>query len=293
MRFQLLLSALLLPASLAAQTTATRSLSLNPDAAVKVHNMTGPVVVHAWAEDSIRVNSTGNSGRLFIGGSRRGVKLGYETPADVKGASGRLEIWLPATARLWVMTAAGAVTISGLTGTVEVTSTSGDISITGTPREVRAESMDGAVTLDVRSTWVRSRTASGAINLTGSAGNVVAESVSGDVEVEMLDVRRARLESVTGDIRWLGTLDDDASLDVETHAGAIEVRLEPALTVQLDVNAYQSTIRNNYAASATVSSTGGQGSELHYTRGDAGADVTVRTFKGTVLLAPREDMASQ
>ncbi|MGH7656609.1 MAG: DUF4097 family beta strand repeat-containing protein [Gemmatimonadales bacterium] len=292
MRFQLLLSALLLPASLAAQATATRSLPLNADAAVKIHNMTGPVVVHAWAEDSIKVNSTGNRGRLFMGGSRRGVKLGYETPPDVKG-SGSLEIWLPATARLWVMTAAGRVTISGMNGTVEVASTSGDISITGAPREVRAESMDGKVTLDVRSTWVRSRTASGAINLTGSAGNVVAESVSGDVEVAMLGVRRARLESVTGDIRWLGTLDDDASLDVETHAGAIEVRLEPALTMQLDVNAYQSAIRNDYAASATISSTGGQGSELHYTRGDSGADVTVRTFKGTVLLAPRKDMASQ
>lgn len=274
-----------LPGALAAQGPVTRAQGLDPDAAVKVHNMTGPVTIHGWNRDSIMVRTVEGGGRFFMGGGRKGVKLGLETPPGAPASSeGTVEVWLPAGARLWVITAEGRVDVEGMTGMVDVASTAGPVAVRGTMRELKVVTMDGDVAIDARSPWMRAKTASGAIRITGAGEDVAAESVSGSLVVEGRDVRRARFETVTGDVAWRGTLLRDGSLELETHAGSVELRLPAGMPAEVDANSYRGTIRDNWAGRRPVATADGLGQELHVMQGDGSARISVRTFKGTITI---------
>jgi DUF4097 and DUF4098 domain-containing protein YvlB len=211
------------------------------------------------------------------------VKLGIETPPGAPTTSeGTVEVWLPAGARIWVITAEGRVDVEGMTGMVDVASTAGPVAVRGTMRELKVQTMDGDVALDAESPWLRAKTASGTIRINGAGEDLAAESVSGSIVVEGRDVRRARFETVTGDVAWRGSLRRDGALELETHAGNVELRLPSGMSAELDANSYRGTIRDNWAGRKPTATADGLGHELHVTLGDGSARISVRTFKGTI-----------
>ena len=287
MRLTPALLCLLVPTVLAAQGPVVRNQGLDADAAVKIHNMTGPVTIHGWSRDSIMVRAVEGDGRFFMGGGRKGVKLGLDMPPGTAASrEGTVEVWLPAGARLWVITAEGRVEVAGMTGMVDVASTAGPVAVRGVLRELKVETMDGDIALDAQSPWMRAKTASGSIRISGAGEDVAAESVSGSIVVDGKNVRRARFETVTGDVAWRGSLLRDGSLELETHAGGVELRLPAGLAAEVDANSYRGVIRDSWAGRKPVASADGLGQELHMTQGDGSARISVRTFKGTITLLP-------
>ena len=287
-----LAAALLAPADAAAQSrTSRRAYPLDPDGSVRVYLLGGDVRVVGGAWDSVVVVATVPAGQaLHGGGGARGVKVGvWDEGATGPVAPSRLELRVPARSRVWVKVGQSAdVDASGITGGLDVNIVAGRVRVRGAPRELNVEAMDGSVEITGAPPWLRAKTASGAITLVGGGEDVALTSVSGAVRVGGGRVTRGRFESVTGDVRFDGTADPAGALTFDTHSGTTELRLPRDASAEIEVTTILGTIVNALSDARPVAGRERRGRALSFAVGDApGAAITVRSFKGRVLLRAR------
>jgi DUF4097 and DUF4098 domain-containing protein YvlB len=196
----------------------------------------------------------------------------------------QLELFVPARSHVAIKTATATASVTGVTGGVDVASSTGAIEVSGSPREVIAESLSGRVTTDVRSRVARIRTASGVVTMRGAVTDASVVTVSGPVLVETGDIERGRFESIDGDIRFRGDVVRLASLDFVNHAGAIELILPPQVGAEISVSTFEGTTENALGVTPHRVVTKGKGTEETFTLAGGGAYITIRSFKGAVIL---------
>ena len=277
------------PAS--AQQRIQRALPLAADASVRIALMNGSLRIVGWGKDSLSVTGTAPRGQPFhIGGSGRAVKMGVWDDVEGKGGGGgaaRLEVHLPERARVWVKTGPNAeVDVAAVTGGLDLNIVGGRIRVTGSPREVNAEAMDGSVEIDASATWLRAKTASGPIVVRGSAEDVGLSTVSGSIAFTGDRVERGRFESVTGNIHFRGAPARSGALHFDSHSGTIDVQLPATAGLDIQVTSISGSVENRLNSRKPITARDGRGRELAMLMGDGAARVTIRTFKGAVLLRP-------
>lgn len=279
----------LAPAMASAQMPVERRAALGADAAVRIQNMTGSVRVLGWDHDSIAVSGTiteTKTAQFLFHASGAGAKLGVWDEAGETPDASDLEVRVPKGAVVWVKTGSAAVTVSGVTGSLDVYSVSGSIAISGTPREVRAESLSGEVRIEADTRMAQAKTATADITLRGAIDDATASTVSGALTLD-LRTRSGRFESVDGDILWDGgAVDGRTTLDFVTHAGAVELRMPADAVADFVVGTYEGGFDDRLGVTARRTGSSLKGTELRFQLGarDAGGQVTVRSFKGRVLL---------
>ena len=288
----LALAALWAPAVAQGQFQVNRRIAIAPDASIRVLNLVGSIRVIGWDHDSLAV--TGSlppyAGKMFyFGGAGRAAKLGVDAPDGAEPPAGsNLMVYVPRGAKLWIKAATADIDVSGFHGSLDLYSVSGVIRVAGAPAQVYAESMDGRVEITGPATWVRAKTASGPITLRGGGEDVAATTVGGTITVDSARITRGRFESVTGDIRFDGDLDRGASVTFESHSGAIELRLPGTVSADFRINEFQGEIVNGLSRDRPRSLRERGGRELTFTVGQGGADVSIRSFKGAILLRKRQ-----
>lgn len=276
--------ALAAPGGLRAQEPISVRRPIAPDASIRIHNLVGSTRVIGWDRDSIAVTGSAG-GRFYFGASARDAKLGVELPLDEASASpSTLEVRVPRGARVWVKSASAEIEVSEVAGSLDLNSVSGAIRVSGEPREVAVESMDGAVEIAATATWVRAKSASGNLTLRGRAEDVTLSTVSGALTVEGGPFERGRYESVVGDIRFAGQVTPSGSLHFESHSGRIELRVPAAVPLDVEVTTFEGEIRNGLSPSAPRPGRDLRGRELAFATGPGGARITIRNFKGSVVL---------
>jgi hypothetical protein len=263
-----------------------RRMAVNEDVSIRVHNMTGSIRVEAWDRDSLAVTGTysgGTATRFYIGGSPHAAKMGIEGPLDLDQPPAHLYIRVPARAKVWVKSAGANITLTGLSGGIDAISTSGNIRFEGDPDQLNLETMDGNIDVTAGGTWIRAKTASGTITIRGPGEDVGATTVSGDISVLGAGMRRSRMESVSGNIGFSGWLTADGSLTAESHSGTIDVLLPSDIAGEFELSSYHGTIRNEFRP--FVPRSGRTGGEQSFANGEGGgAQVSIRTFKGAIVL---------
>lgn len=289
---ELVLSALilgLLPSAAVAQAgeqRIERRIPVDPDVSIRIHNMTGSVRIEAWNRDTLAISGTvtgGAANRFFFGGSRRAAKMGVEGPLELDQAPAHLYLRVPARARVWVKSATANITLNGLRGGVDAFSSSGNIRFEGEPDQLNVETMDGNIEVTAGGTWIRAKTASGTIAIRGPGEDVGATTVSGSISLLAAGMRRARMESVTGDLNFSGWLARDGALTIENHSGTIDVVLPSDISADFELSSYHGTIRNEFRAYNPTP--GRAGAEQVFTNGDGGgANISVKSFKGSIVL---------
>jgi len=112
---------LVVSSPLAAQKKVERKIPLGMEAALRIVNMVGSVVVHGWNKDTLMVRGTLGSGdSFFMGGGYTGAKMFVESANDRDPKPARLEVWVPARARGWVKTATASIDVSDVTGGLDL-----------------------------------------------------------------------------------------------------------------------------------------------------------------------------
>lgn len=284
----LLVGGLLAPAALAQSpdTRLDRRMAVDPDVSIRIHNMNGSVRIEAWNRDTLAISGTvsdGASNRFFFGGTRRAAKMGVEGQLELDQAPAHLYLRVPARAKVWVKSASANIVLTGLQGGVDAFSTSGNIRFEGEPDQLNLETMDGNIEITAGGTWIRARTASGSITIRGPGEDVGATTVSGSINVLGAGMRRARMESVTGDLSFSGWLTRDGALTMENHSGTIDILLPHDVLADFDLSSYHGTIRNELRPYQPVP--GRAGAEQVFSNGGGGgADISVKTFKGSIVL---------
>ncbi len=272
-----------LPAALAAQQGVARGMAVDADASIRIVNLTGRTVVRGWDADSVAVSGTLAPGgaSFYLGGGRRGVKVGVEAAAGAAPGGSVLEVRVPRGARVWVKAATADIAMEGVTGEVDVASVSGMVAVAGSPALLTAESMDGDVDVTAKARVTRVRTAGGDVTLRGAAGDVSVTSVSGTIRLLESDIAAGRVESVSGAVTFRGAIARGGTLDLQTHDAPIEVTLAQGQGAVVDVSAFGGTISN---AIPGVAGQASKGKPTRYEIGNRDATISVRSLKGGVRL---------
>jgi hypothetical protein len=274
-----------LPSTLVAQKKLERKLPLGMEAAIRISNMVGSVVVHGWAKDTVFARATLATGEeLKMGGTYNGVKIFVESSDERDPKPTRLEVWVPSRVRLWVKTATAAIDVSGVDGGLDLYVVSGTIDVAGNPRELNAEAIDGDIHIVASTPWVRAKSASGNVTFQGSSADASFSTVSGAVKVGGGTFERAKLETVTGDIGFSGNFERGGAFDFDTHSGAIDITMPDRAGASFTVVSIAGKIQNNLSKTSPVSGRFGRGQELNTDVNGGGPQVSVRTFKGPVTL---------
>ncbi len=263
---------------------------------VRIMNPFGRVRVIGWDADSLAVSGrlAPGAGRFYAAGDARVRKLGVDVPADERDTGpAELEVRVPRRASVWVKSATADIEVVGVDGTLDLNSVSGAIHVLGTPQDVTAETMDGAVEIAGGTGRTRVKTVSGGILLRGASADLGASTLSGTIVVRAAGwqrggtgVQRGKFESVTGDIRFEGELGRGGVVELESQSGKVTVRVPPPPTTvaDFDLLTIGGTITNTLTPAAPRRRAAGVGQELGFSTGSGGAQVTVRSFKGTILL---------
>ena len=273
------------PLQLHAQKKVERKLPLGMNGALRIHNMVGSVVVHGWNRDTVLVRGTIASGdQFYMGGSYTGAKMFVESANERNPKPTRLEVWVPAGVRLWVKTATANIDVTDVSGGLDLYVVSGTIDVTGNPSELNAEAIDGDIHVTGSPSWLRAKTATGAVTFQGTSADAALSTVSGPIKVNGGTFERAKLETVTGPITFSGQLNRAGVFDFDTHSGTIDIAMPDNTDATLSVVTIAGSITNKISRLAPVGGRFGRGAELGMDVGRGGAKVSVRTFKGQVVV---------
>jgi hypothetical protein len=292
-------NSLLLAAVLAALATpaaaqqVNRGFPLDRDAAFRILNLAGSITVRGWDRDSVAItgNVPAGEGMFYAGGRGSGAKMGVE-PRGATPPRAELHVMVPRNARVWIKTDEAVVDVAGVAGQVDVYSVGGRVQVAGPVRTLSVETMDGAVTAEGDMTWVRLRSAGGAVRFLGSADDLVASSVSGAVAVDARRLGRARIETVTGSVRLAAAPERSGTISVETHAGPAEILLPPGAAAVFELSTLGGTITNRLTSAKPGPGPGGRGQASSFGTDASGAVVTVRSFKGDIIVGRAEGLAA-
>lgn len=289
MPYRLALLLLVLPATELPAQAVTRRIAVSSDVAVRIIDVVGTVNLVGWDRDSLVATGSLPAGvTLYVGGKGGSAKVAFEGPVDSAATTGTvtLEVRVPRRARVSIRGVAVSVDASGLDGELTFTSARGRLHLEGAPRRVTAETLDGNIEIvgPVASTSVR--TASGAITLRGSTGDLVASSVSGAIRIGGARVTEARLETVSGEISWKGSIAQAGGLEVQTMTGDIELRLPVELGADLELTAPPGAVTSEWPLTRPAA----KGAPIRTSIGDGGASVIARTFKGKISLVKQPEV---
>jgi hypothetical protein len=259
---------------------------------VRIHNMVGSVRVIGWDRDSIVVTGTVQESpteRFIFHVGEGGAKMGVWDAGNVKLRPSHLEIRVPSASTVWVKAAGSDITVEGVTGSLDLYAVSGRIEVTGSPSEIRAESMSGELHIDTHSRSVHAKTATASITLRGQLNDLTATTVSGDIAVVDASLQRGRFEAINGDIRFSGSVDANTTLDFITHGGAVELAVPRDASAEFLIATFEGGFEDRFGVRTTATGSQLKGREIRFRLGDSGigGQVSVRSFKGRVLLEAR------
>jgi hypothetical protein len=280
-------------APIAAQQKIAHRFAVTPTASIRIFGDVGSLRIVGWDRDSVVLTGTLPTGARMdasrggqSGKPATGMKIYVEVPR-APAPDAKLEIRVPARARVWAKSGSADVDVTGLTGGLDLNIVGGSVRVACSPAELQVESMDGSVTIEGSPAWLRAKTATGDIVLRGGSDDAGLSTVSGGLRVGEGRFERGKFTSVTGPIVFAGDLARAATLDFDTHGGPIELRLAPRLDAEFDVATVTGSIENTLSGRRPIAGREGRGMELGFTSGTGRARVLVRSFKGNIYLRAR------
>jgi hypothetical protein len=291
--FALASFATFVPGIATAQQKTNHRFAVTSTASIRFFGDVGSLRIIGWDRDSVAVTGTLPAGaRLDAsrGGDPEkpspGMKIFVEVPRT-PAPDAKIELRVPARARVWAKSGSADVEVTGLTGGLDLNIVGGSVRVACSPAELQVESMDGTVTIAGSPAWLRAKTATGDIVLRGGSEDAAFSTVSGAVRIGDGRFERAKFTSVTGPIIFAGDLARGASLDFDTHSGPIELRLLPRPDAEFDLATVTGTIENSLTMRRPVAGREGRGMELGFASGTGRARVVIRSFKGNIYLRTR------
>ncbi|HXY30931.1 MAG TPA: DUF4097 family beta strand repeat-containing protein [Gemmatimonadaceae bacterium] len=275
---------LLWSAGAAAQQRVELRRALVTGGTVRVFLPLGSVRVLVGEDTVVSVSAPqAAAGKLVMAGDARVLKVGINREPGGSTPTVDLEVRVPRSAHLGVRTDSADIDIANVEGGVEVFTAGGRVRVAASPRELRVESLDGNIEIESAAS-VTAKSASGWIVVRGTSPDVELSSVSGRVALGGDAFARGRVETISGEVRFVGSFATGGSLDIATQSGAVTLRLPANVSADFDITSAHGAIQNGLSNTRATPQASGTGSVLRFTQGDGGAAVTIHTFKGPVTL---------
>ena len=262
-----------LPA-IGAQTTlvTTRGFRSTSDVTMRIYVPSGRIRLSVWSRDSIHVRGTiAASSQMFGGGSRTHVKFGVEPRVSGDSTLPRAdwEVSVPRGARVWVKMIDGRIDAAGVSGELELYTVRGEISVRDVGGVTSIESIDAPVSVLRSRGDLRVRGSRGAVVLNDVRGTMSVATVSGPVTMTAVTTD-GRVETIGGAISLTGSSMSGSILELQSHAGAIDLSLDARRSPLLDLSSRAGPVLGD---KLTGAATNGQ--------------LVARSFKGRITVRAR------
>ena len=286
-----LLATLPAPREALAQQRETRIAQMDRDGEFRIWNMAGSVHVIGWDKDSVQVEATVDEvarGEFLFGAGGAGGKL---TTGDDRSGVAELVVRVPRGASVWIKTMSASIVVNGVTGSIDAYAVTGFVHIASpSAASVYAESLGGRVHVTGSAQVVRLRTGRGSVQFSGRTPDLSVRTVSGSVLARVAGLQRGTVESVGGRVHLGVSFGRDATLEVLTHDGAIDLTLPVRTPVQWLLSTVSGGIRvldplprAERDDDGTVVIGGRRDLDLPRST-EGGAAIELRTFSGDVTL---------
>lgn len=261
------------------------------DARVSINNLAGSISVTGWDRDEVSVTGTlgADVERLDFTSEGNRVEIEVVLPEDLESGWGKqyefsseLEIRVPVGASVEAKGVSAGITVQRVRGDLSLESVSGDVRVPGESGRVRAGSISGDVEVGTVTGSLRAESVSGRVNVREVRGNFMVKTVSGDATVTGRDIRQGVFQSVSGTVRFNGALAQDATLELESHSGGIDVLLPADISARFDVSTFSGKISNEFGPQAERTSEYAPGWELDFSTGDGNARIYIQAFSANV-----------
>ena len=251
---------------------------------IKMFNPAGSVRLVGWDKDSVVVRGRIAKGEAFyFAGSDSGMKLGIDEHSDSRPmVRCDLVVYLPKRSQVSLKTVTGDITASDVSGWFYTVS--GAVRLSGSATTIDVQSMSGSVDLDVATPWVRARTGDGNLLVRGEPQDVDASTIGGTLSIASPTILRGQFGSVSGDVHYAGFPAAGAIFDFSNHSGAIDLLLAKSVSGVFSLSSILGAIENGFSEVRPIAS---KPRSIRLSLGHGGAQVTARTFKGTIRLRPQ------
>jgi DUF4097 and DUF4098 domain-containing protein YvlB len=254
------------------------AMRVSPVIGIKIYNPTGRTRFVGWDRDSLLVRGKlARRSDFSCGGGGMGAKL------NIAETSGRADLvmYLPRRGSVSVKSISADIVGENISGWFY--SVSGNIRLSGHATSIEAESMNGNLDLNVSVPWIKARTGGGHLLLRGEPQDADVSTVGGTLSIATNTVLRGQFGSVTGDIHYASTPAASAIIEFSSHSGTVDLLMPAAASAAVSLSSISGSIENGFT-SIRPTSASPRSMKISLGRGDA--QLTVRTFKGTIRLRP-------
>jgi hypothetical protein len=152
-----------------------------------------------------------------------------------RGAGLRLEVQIPADAKLEVDTSGGSIDVEGVRGELRLATSGGSIRGTEVGGDVFADTSGGAIELEHVGGDVRAETSGGGIEIVDAGGDVRAETSGGGIQVL---AARARVDADTsgGPVRVEFAPGNARGGSLSSSGGGVSVSIDPGVGLEVDAS---------------------------------------------------------
>ncbi len=292
-----------------AGTRIERELKLGPGGVVVLDASGGSIQVVGSSRSTVRVVITAkrdieDDHAVEFGEQAGRVTVRVERKNDVshwfswRGAGLRLEVEVPADAKLEVDTSGGSIDVESVRGELRLSTSGGSIHATEVGGAVFADTSGGAIEIENAGGDVRAESSGGGIRIRGAKGSVLADTSGGGIEIEDAggDVRaetsgggiqvlaaRGRVEADTsgGPVRVEFAPGNARGGSLSSSGGGVTVSVDPGVGLEVDA----STSGGRVVADIPVRVHGEiSKSELRGTIGSGGALLKLRSSGGGIRI---------
>ena len=282
----------------------TQTLRLGRNGTFELQNAAGNIIVNGGGGDEVRIDAiksvrhrVESSARAALTEVRinvmeRGGNVEVRTEQPRRGnavSSVEYTVAVPRGASVVLQTVSGDVRVTNIGGELRAQSASGSITAASVRRVRELRSVSGTIDVsDGESDELTAHTLGGDVLVRNLKGRVLdLQTVTGDVRLMGVEVDRARLESMAGDLDYSGRLARNGRYEFQTHSG--DIRLSPSGNTGFDLQAtsFSGALRSEYELKVGQTDSRPPGQALHGSFGDAAAVVTAQSFSGDVLILKR------
>lgn len=285
-----MMSIMIVPAWLAAQTAIDEQRPAAPDGTVEIENMSGSVKVIGWDKAEVRVTGTLAPGaELEFDATEKHVDIEVEVEVDGHGDVGEsdLEVHVPSGNQVEIEGVNVEIELTGLTGSVEAETVNGSITLRGSAKQVSLQSVNGTVDVTGPRGRIEVEVVNGAVTIQDASGHVEASTVNGEVIVGGGPFESAALESVAGAVSFKADLAATGRLDIETVSGGAEVSVPANLQADFSISTFSGEIDDEFGIGTIQREEYVPAKELSFSTGSGGARITVETLSGSVHIRKR------
>lgn len=254
----------------------------------------GEVVVRTWDRDAVQIQAD-HSPSLRIEVGRTGRTLSIDT--DVERGLGLndevgYELTVPRGFDLNIDGVTLSVDIRGTEGQVDVNTVYGSINLEGGRESIHLGTVAGEIVVEGAEGSLQVNGVGGNVTIRNCTGDIAAESVGGSLTLEGVSSRDVEVGTVSGTLRYEGSIEDGGVYNFGSHAGQIWVYLPRGINARVDAVTLAGHMEIDYpgAPSEPKSGHGLPGlseKELSFEVGTGSASVEIETFAGTIHILQR------